>query len=53
MANKIKLRDFKQQVERTTDGTSLAITIPADIATLAHEFINSKNKMIDYDMELK
>ena len=26
----------------TTDGTSLAITIPADIATLAHEFIHSE-----------
>lgn len=25
-----------------TDGTRLAITIPADIATLAHEFINFK-----------
>lgn len=48
MANKIKLSYLKQQVERTTDGTRLAITIPADIATLAHEFINSK-KLNDYD----
>lgn len=49
MANKIKLRDFKQQVELTPDGTSLAITIPADIAALAHDFINPEIKMTDYD----